>query len=129
MNYRSLQAIKTDLKSGKVTCQALVSDYLTRIEKEKHLNAFLEVWGDEALAQAKVIDEKIKKGTAGKLAGMVIGIKDNLCYKGHKVTGSSKILEGFESLYNATVVERLLTEDAIIIGRTNCDEFAMGSSN
>ncbi len=129
MNYRSLQAIKRDLKLGKVTCQALVSDYLTRIEKEKHLNAFLEVWGDEALAQAKGIDEKIQKGTAGKLAGMVIGIKDNLCYKGHKVTGSSKILEGFESLYNATVVERLIAEDAIIIGRCNCDEFAMGSSN
>jgi len=129
MNYRSLQAIKTDLKSGKVTCQALVSDYLTRIEKEKHLNAFLEVWGDEALAQAKTIDEKIKNGTAGRLAGMVMGIKDNLCYKGHKVSASSKILEGFESLYNATVVERLIAEDAIIIGRCNCDEFAMGSSN
>ncbi|HXP52674.1 MAG TPA: Asp-tRNA(Asn)/Glu-tRNA(Gln) amidotransferase subunit GatA, partial [Bacteroidia bacterium] len=71
----------------------------------------------------------IKQGKAGKLAGMVIGIKDNLCYKGHKVSASSKILEGFESLYTATVVERLIAEDAIIIGRCNCDEFAMGSSN
>ncbi|HSY76241.1 MAG TPA: Asp-tRNA(Asn)/Glu-tRNA(Gln) amidotransferase subunit GatA [Bacteroidia bacterium] len=129
MNYRSLQAIKNDLASGKITCQSLVSSYVEKIEKEKHLNAFLEVWGDEALAQAKLIDEKIKQGKAGKLAGMVIGIKDNLCYKGHKVSASSKILEGFESLYNATVVERLIAEDAIIIGRCNCDEFAMGSSN
>src|ERR1700722_750329 len=120
MNYRSLQAIKTDLTSGKITCHALVSAYIARIEKEKHLNAFLEVWGDEALAQAKAIDEKIKQGKAGKLAGMVMGIKDNICYKGHKVSVSSKILEGFESLYSSTVVERLMAEDAIIIGRCNC---------
>lgn len=129
MNYRSLKDIKTDLANGKLNCHALVSDYLQRIEKEKHLNAFLEVWGDEALTRATAIDEKLKQGKAGKLAGMVIGIKDNICYKGHKVSGSSKILEGFESLYSATVVERLLAEDAIIIGRCNCDEFAMGSSN
>ena len=60
---------------------------------------------------------------------MVIGIKDNICYKGHVLSASSKILDGFESLFSATVVERILAEDAIIIGRTNCDEFAMGSSN
>ena len=81
------------------------------------------------MEKAALVDEKIKSKTAGKLAGMVIALKDNLCYKGHKVSASSKILDGFESLYNATVVERLLAEDAIIIGRTNCDEFAMGSSN
>lgn len=75
------------------------------------------------------MDEKIKSKTSGKLAGMVIALKDNLCYKDHKLSASSKILQGFESLYSATVVERLLAEDAIIIGRTNCDEFAMGSSN
>ena len=81
------------------------------------------------MEKAKLVDEKLKSKTAGRLAGMVIALKDNLCYKGHKVSASSKILEGFESLYNATVVERLLAEDAIIIGRCNCDEFAMGSSN
>ncbi|HTA81317.1 MAG TPA: Asp-tRNA(Asn)/Glu-tRNA(Gln) amidotransferase subunit GatA [Bacteroidia bacterium] len=129
MNYSSLQAIKKDMADGKLTCHALVSDYVSRIKKEKNLNAFLEVWADEALVCAKAIDEKIKLGKAGKLAGMVIGIKDNICYKGHKVSGASKILEGFESLYSATVLERLLAEDAIIIGRCNCDEFAMGSSN
>lgn len=82
-----------------------------------------------AAAQAKVVQEKIDNGTAGKLAGMVIGIKDNICYKDHIVTASSKMLEGFVSPYSATVVERLLAEDAIIIGRLNCDEFAMGGSN
>jgi aspartyl-tRNA(Asn)/glutamyl-tRNA(Gln) amidotransferase subunit A len=65
----------------------------------------------------------------GRLAGMVIGIKDNICYKNHKVSASSKILAGYVSPYSSTVVERLLSEDAVIIGRLNCDEFAMGSSN
>src|SRR5690606_15374586 len=68
-------------------------------------------------------------GKAGKLAGMVIGLKDNMCYKGHKVSAASRILENFESVYTATAVQRLLDEDAVIIGRLNCDEFAMGSSN
>ena len=81
------------------------------------------------MAQAKLVDEKIASKKSGKLAGVIIGLKDNICYKGHKVSASSKILEGFESLYSSTVVERLLAEDAIIIGRLNCDEFAMGSSN
>ena len=85
---------------------------------------------DEAsLERARLIDEKLQQGTAGRLAGMVIALKDNICYKEHRVSASSKILEGFESLFSATVVDRLLKEDAIIIGRTNCDEFAMGSSN
>ena len=78
---------------------------------------------------SKKVDEKIKKGTQGKLAGMVVAIKDNICYKGHKISASSKILEDFESIYSATVIEKLLKEDAIIIGRLNCDEFAMGSAN
>ncbi|HAP00757.1 MAG TPA: Asp-tRNA(Asn)/Glu-tRNA(Gln) amidotransferase GatCAB subunit A, partial [Bacteroidetes bacterium] len=99
------------------------------IEKKKNLNAFLEVFADEAREQAILIDKKISEGKAGRLAGMVIAIKDVLCYKGHKVSSSSKILSGFTSLYSATAVQRLINEDAIIIGRTNCDEFAMGSSN
>jgi aspartyl-tRNA(Asn)/glutamyl-tRNA(Gln) amidotransferase subunit A len=87
------------------------------------------VWADEALSRATLIDEKIKLGTAGRLAGVVVALKDVLAYKNHKVGSSSKILEGFESLYSATVVQRLFDEDAIFIGRTNCDEFAMGASN
>ncbi len=77
-----------------------------------------------------MLDEKRKSGAAtGKLHGVVVAIKDVICYKGHKVTAASKILEGFESVYNATAVQKLLDEDAIIIGSCNCDEFAMGSSN
>ena len=83
----------------------------------------------DALEQAKKADLNFKSGKPGKLSGMVIGIKDNLCYKGHNVSAASKMLEGFESIYSATVVERLIAEDAVIIGRLNCDEFAMGSSN
>ena len=127
--YNSLSEIQSDLATGKTNCVSLVNDYLHRIEEKKQLNAFLEVFTASALEKAKQVDEKLKTNTAGKLAGMVIGIKDNLCYKNHKVSASSKILEGFESLYSSTVVERLLAEDAIIIGRCNCDEFAMGSSN
>jgi len=107
----------------------VVSTYLRRIEDKKHLNAFLEVYDHEALERADLITEKILDNTAGPLAGLVIGLKDNMCYRGHHVSASSKILEGFESLFNATVTQRLLDADAIIIGRLNCDEFAMGASN
>lgn len=127
--YTSFEEINNDFKKKTVTCKALVNGYLHRINEQKHLNAFLEVFEEEALQFASIIDEKLKNGTAGKLAGMVIAIKDNICYKNHNISASSKILDNFESLFSATVVERLLAEDAIIIGRTNCDEFAMGSSN
>jgi len=93
------------------------------------LNAFNEVFEQDALVCAQKVDSKIKQGIAGKLAGMVIAIKDNICYKGHKASASSKILTGFTSVYSSTVVERLIAEDAVIIGRCNCDEFAMGASN
>lgn len=127
--YTSLSEIKEDINNNQVNCAQLVQSYLTRIEENKHLNAFLEVFTEDAKASAEAIDAKIANGTAGKLAGMVVAIKDNICYKNHKVSSSSKILEGFESLFSSTAVERLIAEDAIIIGRTNCDEFAMGSSN
>jgi aspartyl-tRNA(Asn)/glutamyl-tRNA(Gln) amidotransferase subunit A len=129
MVFHSLKEVQTELSSKSITLNNVVSQYLQNIEARMNLNAFIEIWGDEALAQAELIQQKIDNGTAGKLAGMVIAIKDNICYKNHKVSASSKILEGFESLYSATVVERILAEDAIIIGRLNCDEFAMGSSN
>lgn len=129
MVFHSLKEVQTELSSKSITLKNVVSQYLQNIEARQNLNAFLEVWGEEALIQAEEIQHKIDNGTAGKLAGMVIAIKDNICYKNHKVSASSKILEGFESLYSATVVERILAEDAIIIGRLNCDEFAMGSSN
>ncbi len=126
--YTTFSSIKEAISNG-VSVTAIVEYYLSNISEKSELNAFLEVFETSALEQAAVVDEKIKNGTAGKLAGMVVSIKDNICYQAHKVSASSKILAGFESLFSATVVERLLAEDAIIIGRTNCDEFAMGSSN
>ncbi len=129
MNHTSLFQLQQDLNAGNVTCQQVVKHYLLNIKNNQHLNAFLEVYEEEALERATALDQKIKTGSQGKLAGLVIGLKDNIAYQNHHVSASSKILEGFNSLFSATVVERLLAEDAIIIGRLNCDEFAMGASN
>lgn len=119
-----------DFKKSNNSVYEEVVMFLDRIEsKNKDFNIFLEVFAEETLNRAKEIDRKIANNTQGKLAGMVVGLKDNICYAGHKVSASSKILQGFESQFSATAVEKLLQEDAIIIGRTNCDEFAMGSSN
>jgi len=122
-------SLQADIKNGLTSCVERVANYLVAIDKNKHLNSFLEVFEIEARKQAISIDQKINAGSAGKLAGLVIAIKDNICYKDHQVSASSKMLNGFNSLFSSTVVERLLNEDAIIIGRLNCDEFAMGSSN
>ena len=127
--FRSYCSLKKALISGDVTCVSIVKNYLDRIQERIDINAFVEVYHDEVLANAKKVDEKISSGKYGKLAGMVIGIKDNLCYQNHKVSAASKILNDFESLYTATSVQRLIDEDALIIGRLNCDEFAMGSGN
>lgn len=128
-SYHKLSDIRNDLQLGNLTCQQLVSQYLQNIEDQAHLNAFIEVYQDEALAKAKDIDQKLKQNQAGKLAGLVFGIKDLLCLNKHKVSGGSKILSNFESQFSATAIEALLKEDAIVIGRQNCDEFGMGSSN
>lgn len=127
--YSSLSEIQSLIAQKKLSLPELLDHYFKQIESHQHLNAFNEVFFYSAAAQAQAVQEKIDQGTAGKLAGMVIGIKDNISYKDHEVTASSKMLEGFISPYSATVVARLLVEDAIIIGRLNCDEFAMGGSN
>jgi aspartyl-tRNA(Asn)/glutamyl-tRNA(Gln) amidotransferase subunit A len=128
-SYSKLIDLQADLKNGSLSLTDLINYYSNRIKKYAHLNAFLEVFEKEALEKAIHIQEKIKNGTAGKLAGMIMGIKDNISYKDHLMSASSKILEGYTAVYSATVVERILAEDAIIIGRLNCDEFAMGASN
>ncbi|TLV00657.1 Asp-tRNA(Asn)/Glu-tRNA(Gln) amidotransferase subunit GatA [Dyadobacter luticola] len=127
--YLTLADIQEDLREGGLTCVQLVDHYLQKIESNKHLNAFVEVYGEEAKMAAMAVDEKITSGKAGKLAGLVLGLKDVLSYQGHGVQAGSKILEGYQAPYTATAVQRLLDEDAIVIGRQNCDEFAMGSSN
>ncbi|SFB79331.1 aspartyl-tRNA(Asn)/glutamyl-tRNA(Gln) amidotransferase subunit A [Flexibacter flexilis DSM 6793] len=129
--YHSFRELQADVQSGVVSCEEIVGHYLRNIEeKNKTLNAFVEVYTDFALAQAQALDARIKAGEpVGRLAGMVIGIKDVLCLKDFGLQGSSKILDKFKSQFTGTAIQRLLDEDAIIIGRQNCDEFAMGSSN
>ncbi len=127
--FTSLRETQREIRQGKITCQDLVRYYLSNIKNKAHLNAFLSVYEEEALECARLTDLKFKDGTEGKLSGLVVGLKDVLAYKDHPLQASSKILAGFISPYNATAVQRLLDEDAIIIGRQNCDEFAMGSSN
>lgn len=131
MENNDFVSIQSQITSGNLTATQLVSEYLKAIESTKSLNTYVEVFTEEAIARAKLLDEKfLKNPTAmGRLYGMVISIKDVICYKGHQVTGGSKILAGFESLYTATALQRLLDEDVIVIGRVNCDEFAMGSGN
>ena len=129
-DFSSIEQYHAQLQEGNITCLQAVEYYLQRIQAASHLNAFIEVYADEALQKAKQLDEKRKdSNTIGKLHGVVIGLKDVICYKDHKVSASSNILKNFTSVYSATAVEKLLAEDAIIIGRCNCDEFAMGSSN
>ncbi|HRG79575.1 MAG TPA: amidase, partial [Cyclobacteriaceae bacterium] len=125
----NLTDLQRNLFNGTLSCEDRVNQYLTNIDKKKHLNVYLSVYGQEALVRAREVDAKIKSNKAGRLAGLVVGLKDVLCYKDHPLQASSKILDGFISQFNATAVQRLLDEDAIIIGRQNCDEFAMGSSN
>ena len=127
--FQSFNEVQNALNNDTTNVVDITKTYLQNIAENQHLNAFIEVYSDEVLEQARLVDEKLANCSAGKLAGMVVGIKDNLCYKNHKVSASSKILDGFESLFTATSVQRLVDEDAIIIGRLNCDEFAMGSAN
>ncbi|HWI91827.1 MAG TPA: Asp-tRNA(Asn)/Glu-tRNA(Gln) amidotransferase subunit GatA [Flavisolibacter sp.] len=125
-SFSSIEQYQALLKKGDLTCVQAVQHYLSAIEQNKHLNCYLEVFSEEALQIASALDGQTNYG---KLHGVVIGIKDNICYNGHKASASSKILQGYFSPYSATAVERLVQEGAIIIGRLNCDEFGMGSSN
>lgn len=131
VKYTQLQRVQADLRAGRITCRELVEHYLQRIEATRELNAYVEVYAAEARARADALDAQWaeRPDSLGRLWGMVISHKDVICYAGHGVTAAAKILEGFESLYSATAVERLLAEDVIIIGRVNCDQFGMGSSN
>ncbi|ADR23306.1 glutamyl-tRNA(Gln) amidotransferase subunit A [Marivirga tractuosa] len=128
--YHSLKLLQQELKQEKYSLNSVVEHYLKQIEEQKQLNVFLDVYETEALAKADQLQMKLKDGKPlGKLFGLVIGIKDVLVHQNHEVRSASEILKGFESQFTGTAVQRLLDEDAIIIGAQNCDEFAMGSSN
>ncbi|MFH1196524.1 MAG: Asp-tRNA(Asn)/Glu-tRNA(Gln) amidotransferase subunit GatA [bacterium] len=116
------------IRDGKLSLKENVQSFFDEISRKKELNAFNFVFKD-SLQYSEVIENKIKSGSHGKLAGMVIAIKDVLAIKDKPLTCSSNILKNFEAVYTATAVQKLIDEDAIIIGKTNCDEFAMGSSN
>jgi aspartyl-tRNA(Asn)/glutamyl-tRNA(Gln) amidotransferase subunit A len=116
--------------NGEVQLLDIVEHYISKIESQnKVINAYVATDFEAARKKAESIQKKIEKGEAGKLAGVVLGIKDVIAERGKKLTCASKMLEDFESVYDATVIERLLAEDAILIGKLNMDEFAMGSAN
>jgi aspartyl-tRNA(Asn)/glutamyl-tRNA(Gln) amidotransferase subunit A len=128
--FQNISEYQQELKEYKISCVEIVEYYLEKIKERQSLNSFVQVYKEESLKRAKFLDEKRKsQKSLGKLHGVVIALKDVICYKDHKVSAASKILENFTSIYNSTVVEKLLKEDAIIIGNCNCDEFAMGSTN
>ncbi len=130
--FQSIALYHQQLLQGATTCEATVLHYIAQIEAQTSLNAFTQIYKDEALLQAKKLDaNRVTNGTVPlkKMHGVIIAIKDVICYKNHKVTAASKMLHNFTSIYNATVVDKLLAEDAIIIGTANCDEFAMGSTS
>ena len=124
----SLADIQERLIKKEISLVQICQEYIKRI-KTSTSNAFIEVFEEEALSKAEEIQKKVIDNNFGLLTGIFVGLKDNICYKDHKLTASSKMLEGFKSLFSATAVEKILNEDAIILGRLNCDEFAMGSSN
>jgi len=122
----AIQAVKSNF----VTCSEITQWFLEIAEKENSkYNIWLEIYSTYAIEQAVEIDKRLQSGEDLPLAGMVIGIKDVLCLKGHAVTAGSQILKDFKSLFTATSVQRLMDAGAVILGRLNCDEFAMGSSN
>ena len=119
------------LETGALTSEALIRELLSQVERDQGLNIWLEVKSSEILlAEAKTSDERRAEGKAlGPLDGVPIGIKDNINVRGLKTQCASKLLEGYRPPFNATVVEKLLAEGAILVGKLNMDEFAMGSSN
>lgn len=128
--FSNIEAYHALLLNSSITCSQVVEYYIEKIRAEADLNAFIEIFED-ALIRADALDQVFKKTgkLQGRLHGVIAGIKDVISYEGHRMQAGSKMLDGFRPLFNATAVERILAEGAIIIGRQNCDEFAMGSSN
>lgn len=130
MKLSSLKDLQEKIGNKELSVVDIVNYHLGNIEDTKDLNIYIEVYEEEALSKASLLDSKIENGEKlGDLFGCVISVKDNIVQKGKHTSAASKILEGYQSPFTATALQRLLDEDAIVIGRTNCDEFGMGSSN
>ncbi|MBX9734767.1 MAG: Asp-tRNA(Asn)/Glu-tRNA(Gln) amidotransferase subunit GatA, partial [Chitinophagaceae bacterium] len=128
--FHSISDYHKALQNGQTTCVEAVRFYIDAIAQQAHLNAYIEVFEEEAYTKARELDElRSKEGINTSLHGVIVGLKDVICYKDHAVSAASKILQPFTSIYSATATQKLLDAGAIIIGRQNCDEFAMGSSN
>jgi len=127
----SYTALRAAVERGHTTFEAATQAALERIAQENaRLNALLEVYAEEALEAARQLDQKRQQGQAlAPLSGLLYVHKDNIAVAGHRLSAASRILEGFVSPYDATVIQRLHAAGAICVGRANCDEFAMGSSN
>lgn len=132
LNELSIIQIREKLKNKEIDAVSLTESIIKKIEeddkREDKIYAYLEIFKDEAIEQAKKAQERINKGEDLPLLGVPLAIKDNLCYKDHLMTASSKMLEGYKAPYTAPTVQRLIDNGAIIIGRTNMDEFAMGGT-
>ena len=128
MDFRTIKEYREALDSGKVTAIELLNQVRDKIKEKKDLNIFVEVYGKEADEWAKKADELIKEKKSGPLTGIPISIKDNICISGLKSSAGSKVLENFVSTYSSTVVKNILEAGMVPVGRTNMDEFAMGST-
>ncbi|HOJ81400.1 MAG TPA: amidase, partial [Clostridiales bacterium] len=128
--FMGIREIRSGVAGGKYSASEITGMYIEKIKAmDDEIGAFLTICEESAAEQAKAVDEKIRSGKEpGRLAGVPVAIKDNICTDGIRTTCASRMLENFIPPYNATVIEKLMSEDAIIIGKTNMDEFAMGSS-
>jgi aspartyl-tRNA(Asn)/glutamyl-tRNA(Gln) amidotransferase subunit A len=130
LHKKTILELNKDLKAKKFSSEELTEEYFKQIdEKDSDINAFLEQTKEQAFKAAKEVDKKLSKGeTLSLIAGIPTSLKDNYCWEGTNTTASSKILENFIAPYNATITQRLLDNDAVILGKTNMDAFAHGSS-
>ena len=130
MHDRTLTEISQALDAGEISSRELTQDLLGRIDRlDGTLNSFVSVTADQALEAAEAADQARARGEAGRLTGVPLALKDIFCTQGVKTSCGSKMLDNFVAPYDATVVEKLKAAGTVSLGKTNMDEFAMGSSN